>query len=90
MAKLIFVFWISLRTSLETEARSWIRARAACQFGNSIRTETHDLLIALIREAAGTFETSVSVYPATRRNNPEDSHRGPILWLESQEERDHF
>jgi hypothetical protein len=30
--------------------------------------------IARMMEAAGTSETSVTFYQATRRNNPEDSH----------------
>jgi hypothetical protein len=32
------------------------------------------LVIALMMEAASTFETSVNFYQTTRRNNPEDSH----------------
>jgi hypothetical protein len=31
-------------------------------------------IIALMMEAASTFETSVNFYQTTRRNNPEDSH----------------
>jgi hypothetical protein len=34
----------------------------------------HGLLIALMMEAASTYETSVNFYQTTRRNNPEDSH----------------
>jgi hypothetical protein len=30
--------------------------------------------IALMMEAASTYEASVNVYQTTRRNNPEDSH----------------
>jgi hypothetical protein len=30
--------------------------------------------IALMMEAAGTYEISVNFYQTTRRNNPEDSH----------------
>jgi hypothetical protein len=32
------------------------------------------VLIALMMEAAGIYETSVNYYQTTRRNNPEDSH----------------
>jgi hypothetical protein len=32
------------------------------------------ILIALMREAASTFETSVNFYQTTRRKNPQDSH----------------
>jgi hypothetical protein len=30
--------------------------------------------MALMMEAASTYETSVNFYQTTRRNNPEDSH----------------
>jgi hypothetical protein len=45
------------------------------------------LLIALMIEAASTYEMSVSFYQTTRHNNPEDSHLRPcrVENLESQE-----
>jgi hypothetical protein len=36
--------------------------------------EKRCLLIALMMEAASTFETSVNFYRTTRRNNPEVNH----------------
>jgi hypothetical protein len=38
-------------------------------------------IIALMMEAASTSETSVSFYQTTLRNNPEDSHLQPFIWL---------
>jgi hypothetical protein len=32
------------------------------------------MMMSLMMEAQGTFETSVNFYQSTRRNNPEDSH----------------
>jgi hypothetical protein len=37
------------------------------------------LLIALMMKAASTSETSVNFYHTARCNNPEDSHRQPII-----------
>jgi hypothetical protein len=37
----------------------------------------HQIIIALMIEAASTPETSVNIYQTTRRNNPEDSHLHP-------------
>jgi hypothetical protein len=38
---------------------------------NFLMSET---MIALMMEAASTFEKSANFYQTTRRNNPEDSH----------------
>jgi hypothetical protein len=37
--------------------------------------------IALMMEAASTFETSVNFYPTTRRNIPEDDHLHKYIFL---------
>jgi hypothetical protein len=39
------------------------------------------MIIALMMEAASTSETSVNFYQTTRRNNPEDSHLYPRLFV---------
>jgi hypothetical protein len=72
----IAVFWVVAACSLVEVYR---RFRGACCFHHQDDMNAASIiramsLIVLMIEAANTSETSVKIYQATRRNNPEDSH----------------
>jgi hypothetical protein len=47
-------------------------------------------LIALMMEAASTFETSIKFYQTTRRNNPEDEMRFQVVTAASMRQQAHL